>query len=731
MPSKRFLMTSAPFFVLALAGVGLAAAQSSSPFAVKKRAQAWEQQPAVSRAPQSWGVPNARTAAPTSAQYEAPYQAPAQSAYSAPVQSASAQPSYAQPSFAPQAAIPASPDAPIATRPQRKPVMQAYSANTPPKTFGGRSAQQSRPAPQSLAGAVPPPARRAPVNQYAQAQYAQASGAPVPPTGQGQAAPPPTRSPFAPRSSARPQAWETPQPAQAPQGSAYQPQPSQNQGFQSPAYQSPRYQSQGYQPGTYQPPAPQAPSYQNPSYQQGQTYGAPSSTPPVGNAPNRQAPNGYTAPNGYAQGGYSPNGYTQGGPQSAPPTGAPYPGGPFGNAPQRKRSWTEKLGLKNIATLLRGKLILGGAATYRDVDEGQLGPDDGWTDSEIADAELEFEASAITDGGLEYGLALGARAQYDEFRRGFGGQLPDCPPGIDGCSGSVTGLRGHTSGFYSGGEDITKDGQIALETAHLFLRSAYGDVTLGRDDGAAYLFSLGAPSLLAVGASNSPVDYTGFDSVKTVNDASGFGEKITYTSPRLLGDQIGFGVQLGASYALDGDVCGVDYCNGRNIDGILQPEIEDIFEVGLALDRTFDNGLRAELTGTYANGSEQTGGAEFDDLESYGAGLEFEYGKWTLGGSYLNSNNGLADGDYTAYDVGLTWQPSALGFTLGYGHAEDDNVGLESDQAVFGITYDFKKFTLGTGVQYVDRSVSGIENGLPATLDQKAASVFVQGGFKF
>ena len=227
------------------------------------------------------------------------------------------------------------------------------------------------------------------------------------------------------------------------------------------------------------------------------------------------------------------------------------------------------------------------------------------------------------------------------------------------------------------------------------------------------------------------MDYTGFDSVKTVNDASGFGEKITYTSPRLLGDQIGFGVQIGGSYALDGDVCGVDYCNGKNIDGILQPEIEDIFEVGLAIDRTFGNGLRAELTGTYANGSEQTGGAEFDDLESFGAGLEFEYGQWTLGGSYLDSNNGLLDGDYTAYDVGLTWKPSALGFTLGYGHAEDDNVGLESDQAVFGVTYDFKKFTLGTGVQYVDRSVSGIENGLPATLDQKAASVFVQGGFKF
>jgi len=97
-----------------------------------------------------------------------------------------------------------------------------------------------------------------------------------------------------------------------------------------------------------------------------------------------------------------------------------------------------------------------------------------------------------------------------------------------------------------------------VEGAYVFLRSAYGDVTLGRDDGAAYLFSLGAPTLMAVNASNSPMDYTGLDSVKTVNDASGFSEKITYTSPRLLGDQIGFGVQLGASYAFNARACGVD-----------------------------------------------------------------------------------------------------------------------------------------------------------------------------
>ena len=718
MLSKRFLMTSTPFFFLALAGMGLATAQSNSPFASKSKSQAWEDPPAQSAAPQSWSVPASQTpaqqsqpapvysqpsyapstyappsnAAPTYAPpsnaapsyspptysepaYAAPTSAPrifAEADYSAP--------SYSEPSYS-EPAVPASADAPIATTRRRNTPLPSFSANTPPKTFGGRSAAPT------LAGGAP----RSYGNVYVEAPDL---GSPAPPSGRPRSAPA-SASPYSPRSGGRPQAWETP-PANAPQNSAPNTQPN---------TQGQPYPNQNY--GT-------PPVFQQPGYGQN------------GNPPSGPTPNGY-APNGYAPNSQAPTGYQS----STPPTGAPYGGGPYSGAPQGPRSWIEKLGLKNLATNLSGKLILGAAATYREQPPNQLGPDDAWSDDEIADAELEFEISAITDNGLEYGAALGVRAQYDRYRRGFGGQLPDCPAGVTGCSGTTDSLRGHTSGFYSGGEDITKDAQFGLETAHLFLRSAYGDVTLGRDDGAAYLFSLGAPTLLAVAASNSPVDYTGFDSVKTVNDASGFAEKVTYTTPRLLGDQIGLGVQLGVSYALDGDVCGVDYCNGKDITGILQPEIEDIFEAGLALDRTFDNGIRAEITGTYARGSEKSGGLDFDDLESFGAGLELGYGKWTLGGSYLQSNNGLLNGDYTAYDAGITWKPGALGFTLGYGHAEDENVGLESDQAVFGVTYDFNKFTIGTGVQYVNRDVNGVVAGIPTTFDQHATSAFIQAGFKF
>ena len=300
--------------------------------------------------------------------------------------------------------------------------------------------------------------------------------------------------------------------------------------------------------------------------------------------------------------------------------------------------------------------------------------------------------------------------------------------------GVATGLRGHTSQFYTSGPSNATETQVALESAHLFLRTAYGDVTAGWDDGSAYLFSLGAPSLLIVNASNSAVDFTGLDSVKTVNDASGFAEKVTYTSPRLLGDQIGVGVQFGASYALNARACGVDYCvrrNSRDESGTIAPDLEDVIEVGLSLDRRFANGLNVEATATYATASNEIDLAGFDDLQSWNAGLEVSLGDWTAGGSYLDSNNALDDGDYTAYDFGVTWKPSAYGFTASYGHARDKNVDLTSDQFVFGVLREFDKFSLGAGVQYIERETPFSTAGIITRQEEKATALFIEGGFKF
>ena len=534
-------------------------------------------------------------------------------------------------------------------------------------------------------------------------------------------------SPFATQK--KRQAWEQPQatqPAPAPvrTPAPHHAPPAVRRSSTPPAATTPDWSA--YQPSAS--PQPRAPegntlpegySYQSPTHS---LAGAPAARTDGYSATTLQpyeaapAPQ-YANPSPYQFGAAQPQPGAQSGPFAGPGTRAP-----------RRRGWLDRLGLRNLSTLFTGG-VRGGVGA-RDSD--------GWEETFIGDADAEFEISAITDGGLEYGVNLQGRAQYDEGRRGFTRRLPDCPPTLAGCAsvdvnGVPVALRGHTSQFYTSGPDVADDVQLALESAHLFLRSAYGDVTLGRDDGAAYLFSLGAPTVLNVGASNSPVDYTGLDAVKTVNDASGFAEKVTYTSPRLLGDTVGVGVQVGVSYAPDPYACGVDYCVDRSdITNVLTPDLEDVVEAGLSLDRTFANGLKVEGTATYARGSEVSDLAGFDDLQSIGAGVEVSLRDWTVGGSWLTSNQGLENGDYEAFDIGVSWKPSILGFSAGYGHATDDLVGLSADQFSAGVSYDLnERVTLGAGVQHADRESVRDIDGTAQLGGEKATAVFIEGGITF
>ena len=508
-------------------------------------------------------------------------------------------------------------------------------------------------------------------------------------------------------------AWQAQDPAPVP---AQQPQYAAPQQYTAPLqYTAPQYQA---------PKTSQHPSYQ---YQAPTGQPAPTGSYYPGKPPSPTTPV-YTQQN-YQQSSQPQYGQQQYVQQRAPQQAQGQVRGLRGPS---NPSWAQRLGFGNVETSFSGHVKAGVAAADlpgRDVNA-----------ETVVDIDLRGEISAITDGGLEYGAGLRARAQRDRYRRGFGGRVGDCAAGDPACSnvdvaGTPRSVKGHTGQFYTSGPESRRETELALEGAYLFLRSSYGDVVLGRDDGAAYLFSLGAPSLVAVNASNSPVDYTGLDSVKTYNDPSGFSEKITYTSPRLLGDNIGVGVQIGASYALNAKACGVDYCVSDNLTGLgepFAPEIEDVMEVALALDRTFDNGFSIEATGTYARGSEATGNIAFDDLQAYGAGLELKYGSLVFGTSYLNSNNGVAgQGDYNAYDAGITWKPGNLGFTASYGHADDDVAKLTSDQGVFAVSYDIGKYRLGTGLQYVNRNVPALTPTGRVKTNEEAYALFIEAGFTF
>ena len=610
---------------------------------------------------------------------------------------------------------------------------------------------------------------------------------------------PASKSPFATK---KPKAWETgstpatPKPAPAWQQQA---QPQNAPQYQQPSYKptprpaqvtQPQNQTQNMAGGSYYPgkkPAWQTPQVQRPQVQGPQISGpqvqGPNIQRPNVRGPNVQSP--YTSSTnkvpawanktydarrknqttGSTNNGYQPaykgipgagQNIGQNSGQTQPAYASNYGAQNYGaqNYPQTnaanaapalrgasKPTWLQRLGsglgFGNVETSISGHAKVGVAAMDRN------GAD--VTAESIVDLDVRGEVSAITDGGLEYGAGLRVRAQRDRHRRGFGGRVGDCPAIDPACTGVRFGavtrsVKGHTGQFYTGGNNDRRETEVALEGAYLFLRSAYGDLVVGRDDGSAYLFSVGAPSLVAVNASNSSVDYTGLDSVKTFNDASGFAEKIAYTSPRLLGDTVGVGVQIGLSYAPNARACGVDYCVKSNTDRSLAanaldpfaPEIKNIFEVGVALDRKFDNGFSAELTGTYARGSDDSGLAIFDDLESYGLGLELKYADFIFGTSYLNSNNGFAgQGDYTAYDAGITWKPSNWGLTASYGHADDDIAHLTSDQAVLAFSYDLGKVRLGTGVQYISRNVPIITASGRNARKEDAAALFIEAGVEF
>ncbi len=640
--------------------VAAVAQTTGSPFAPKKKKQAWE-------------TDSARPT-PSAPAYQAPtYQAPSPSS---PV----ATPQYIQPPnySAPQSTAPESAPSQLGTSysapSYSSPSYRASSYNAPP-SYSAPTIQATTQPTYSAPTAAPQSAVAAPQN------YGTYQPQSTPQAGSGIV--PPDILPGFRRQATRAGAG----------AGAYYPGRENPTGFSVPA-RAPRGQT-----------AQNSARPQSPSYNQAPAYNAPS---------------GYSAP---------PT-------QSGPPQSYPSAG--------YKPSWKDRFGLGNLVTTFSAMLKVGAAAVQRK----NTVEDEGWGEGFIADGKVSGEVSAITRGGLEYGVGGELRGQYDKYRRGFGGKVGDCGVGnianVAGCNsltvdGIARALRGHSSQFYSAGVDNSKAAEFAVEGAYLFLRSAYGDVTVGRDDGAAYLFSLGAPTLLAVNASNSPVDYTGLDSVRTVNEASGFAEKIAYVSPRLLGDQIGLGVQFGASYAPNARACGVDYCvrsNGKDGSGALSPDLKNVMEFGVALDRTFANGLSLEGTATYATASEDSGlisatGAGFDDLKSYGLGLEAKYGPWTLGGSFLNSNNGLIDGDYEAYDIGLTFKPAKWGVSASYGHATDKNVNLLSDQATLGFVYDFEGFTLGTGVQYIERDVIGVAGGLAMPRREKATALFIEGGVKF
>jgi outer membrane protein OmpU len=248
-----------------------------------------------------------------------------------------------------------------------------------------------------------------------------------------------------------------------------------------------------------------------------------------------------------------------------------------------------------------------------------------------------------------------------------------------------------------------------IDESYIWFQGGWGRITLGSENSAAYLLSVGAPTVDANfdgqdpnyrlfsgvlgdpraggGAATSAsvfgpaptaaVNFKGIDA--SVVDITGDTEKITYLSPRI------FGFRAGVSYTPDnsedgtaasgvakgGSFAGMPFNNnigqfshviafGANYEGAIGP-------ASLLAGVSYETGFR-EADGVL-------GGARLfkDRREAYSVGFDVGFAGVHVGALYYRDDNGFRTaGDQTSYAVGLTYTMGPLTVGANFYNGEHD-----------------------------------------------------------
>lgn len=246
-------------------------------------------------------------------------------------------------------------------------------------------------------------------------------------------------------------------------------------------------------------------------------------------------------------------------------------------------------------------------------------------------------AEQVFANGAKLRLAIGAIAERDHPRHDpRGGRAGDCPP-LEPLCPSVEGrsVRGYFSGFTPGGPIADQAGRVALDSAYLALSGGYGEISIGRDEGAAARFSAAPANVLFGGSLVQPsVELTGFGGLAARNDLSGQSFKITAVTPRILG------LRLGAGWTPALEAQGVDQGFRRFVDAPAVARPRHIAEFGASFEHSWSTGVETSFSGTFASGGDATGLAAFGRLQSWSFGGALGYKAWRLSAQRLGSNNG-------------------------------------------------------------------------------------------
>ena len=303
--------------------------------------------------------------------------------------------------------------------------------------------------------------------------------------------------------------------------------------------------------------------------------------------------------------------------------------------------------------------------------------------TEIEPLLAELSLIGTTQTILENGVRLRARGAVR-----LQADHPSRPGGTGGFGSDFAAPVGAFSGLSSALAIEESDLRGRLETAYFQIDGGYGEVRLGKDQGVAARLHEGAVSSLThARLDSSLLDPTGLSTIRTRHDLTGPSAKLSYATPRLLG------VRAGASFTPEADADGLDRRPQAGTGGFA-PDIENAIEFALnGTRRLRESGWRFDVGLGYSTADIKNSSSITykNSVETWSAGTRIERDDWTLGLSWLESDNGAINGDYSAWSTGLSKEAYDTDFAIVFGESTDDAAGIDSTGWRVGLGRDIDR----------------------------------------
>lgn len=295
-------------------------------------------------------------------------------------------------------------------------------------------------------------------------------------------------------------------------------------------------------------------------------------------------------------------------------------------------------------------------------------------------------------------------------------------------SGETTLQNGLTVGVLVNADGDAGDG-FAVEDSFAYLSGDWGRLSMGMEDGAAFLLQVAAPSaddnvdgmetfVTPFNFSATSLAGTNFETeVSTFgidydNDLTAGIDKLTYLTPVVLG-----GLQAGISYTPD--VANFDpssrSLSGNNTDHVLD-EYGEAWEIGARFENTPSESLTYIIGAGYTSvQTEQTNASStIDTYNEWNIGLDLDIGNYGIGAVYTENNGGeIANNDSKTYVLGADYTVDAIKYGASWlhnTHEESATEEIETDRLTVGLIYEY-----GPGLSFRG-SVSHINTDAPASV---------------